>query len=151
MVSEFEAERERTVAELRAARAGLIDLVSGLSDSDLGRGRRGQWTIAGVLDHVLESDLQYARLILALRGQERPGQSLDPTDTASVAAAAKALATTRDLILRAADGVDEETFYRLGGGHQQYSVLSTLENVTLHDHEHGAQIQQVMAGVPPAT
>jgi uncharacterized damage-inducible protein DinB len=150
MVSEFGAERERTVADLRAARAGLIDLVSGLSDSDLGRGRRGQWTIAGILEHVLESDLQYARLIAVLRGQESSGQGLDPTDTAS--AAAKALATTRDLILLAAEGVDEETFYRLGGpGHQQYSVLSTLENVTLHDHEHGAQIEQVMAVAPPAT
>lgn len=151
MVSEFEAERDQAVSDLRAARAGLVDLVSGLADSDLQRGRRGQWTIAGILEHLLDSDLQYARLIAVLRGQESSGHSLDPTDTASAAAAAKALATTRDLILLAASGVDEDTFYRLGGGRQQYSVLSTLENVTLHDHEHGAQIEQIMAGARPAT
>jgi uncharacterized damage-inducible protein DinB len=150
VTTEFEAELERSITELREARRTLIELVSGLSDADLLRGRRGHWTVAGVLDHVLESDRHYAQLIAALRNQEHSPQAAGPSEVESGANAAKALAVTRDLILEATAGVDEETFYRLGGpGHQQYSVLSTLENVALHDHEHGAQIQQILAALVP--
>jgi hypothetical protein len=60
----------------------------------------------------------------------------------SLAAVTDALSTSRDAILASVDGVDEETFYRLGGGHQQYSILSVLENVAMHDDEHAAQIAE---------
>ena len=38
-----------------------------------------------------------------------------------------------------------ETFYELKKvGHEEYSVLSVLENVASHDHEHAAQIRAIL-------
>ena len=47
--------------------------------------------------------------------------------------------------MAAVEGVDEETFYRLGSaGSQVYSVLSTLENAADHDREHARQIARLV-------
>ena len=68
------------------------------------------------------------------------------TAVASVAEAARGLTASRDGLLAALEGVDEETFYRLGAvGHEEYSVLSLLENVALHDREHGPQVREILA------
>ena len=56
-----------------------------------------------------------------------------------------ALADSRKALVEAAAGVDEETFYRLGGGGQEYSVVSVLENVHQHDEEHRSQIERIRA------
>jgi hypothetical protein len=46
-----------------------------------------------------------------------------------------------------ADGVDDETLYRLAPlGANEYSVLSVLENDADHDHEHVAQIALLVSG-----
>jgi len=38
-----------------------------------------------------------------------------------------------------------ETFYELRRvGHEEYSVLSVIENVANHDHEHAAQIRAIV-------
>ena len=43
------------------------------------------------------------------------------------------------------DGIDEETFYRLGNlGYEEYSVLSMLENEANHEREHAAQITKTL-------
>jgi hypothetical protein len=57
------------------------------------------------------------------------------------------LARTRDELLRIADGVDDETLYRLAPlGANEYSVLSVLENDADHAHEHLAQVSRLIAG-----
>ena len=44
------------------------------------------------------------------------------------------------------DGVDEGTFYELRAlGREQYSIVSVLENVASHDHEHLEQIARTIA------
>ena len=46
----------------------------------------------------------------------------------------------------AIDHVKEEDFYRLQTiGHEEYSVLSILENVASHDREHAEQIRKTLA------
>ena len=77
--------------------------------------------VADYFDQMVDRDLkpdQFARCWL----RTHPGDSADPS------------------------GVDEETFYRLGAvGHEEYSVLSLLENVALHDREHGPQVREILA------
>ena len=63
-----------------------------------------------------------------------------------MADAVTALEDSRAALVEAIGGVDEDTFYTLHVvGHEEYSVLSLLENVTLHDREHGPQIIEILA------
>ena len=56
------------------------------------------------------------------------------------------LAASREAVLAALEGIDEESFYRLvPGGLNDWSILSTLENIALHDHEHAAQIRDILS------
>lgn len=57
-----------------------------------------------------------------------------------------ALARTRTQFVALLDGIDEATFYELRAlGREQYSVVSVLENVASHDHEHLEQIAKTLA------
>ena len=145
MESDFETELAEATSAMTAARAAFADFIGGLEDADLERGRRGHWTVAQVLEHVFQSDEHYYRTILQLR-EASPSQSDAFATTPSTASQwAEALRAACDAIVQASEGVDEATFYRLGGHpRQQYSVLSVIENVTLHDHEHSAQIAQAV-------
>lgn len=58
-----------------------------------------------------------------------------------------ALEGTRNAVLEGVDHVKEEDFYRLQSiGHEEYSVLSILENVAAHDREHAEQIRKTIGG-----
>ncbi len=145
MESEFERELAEATNAMTAARAAFAKMVAGMTDADLERARRGQWDVAQVLDHVVQSDGYYRRLIAQLREGAPPEPNEDVTTPSTCAEWAAALRTSCDAIVRAIEGVGEETFYHMGGPtHQQYSILSVLENVTLHDHEHGAQVERAI-------
>jgi hypothetical protein len=52
------------------------------------------------------------------------------------------LDASRTALLQAIEGVSEGAFYELKRfGHEEYSVLSVLENAAAHDHEHAAQVR----------
>ena len=56
------------------------------------------------------------------------------------------LAASHRGLLAALDGVDEASFYRLRSvGHEEYSILSVLENETNHDREHAEQVQAILS------
>ena len=43
------------------------------------------------------------------------------------------------------DGVDETSFYRLRElGHEEYSIMSVVENQVNHDREHAEQVQTIL-------
>jgi hypothetical protein len=69
----------------------------------------------------------------------------------SPAEARRMLLDTRKVLLSALEALDTdprayETFYELRQvGHDEYSVISVLENVANHDHEHVAQIREILA------
>jgi hypothetical protein len=99
-----------------------------------------------VLEHVIWSELLYAKLVRHLRSQ--PGAEGDMPDCRpdSLADARTRLASSREALLTALDGVDEETFYRMAKvGHEEYSVVSLLENTVSHDREHAGQIAAIVA------
>ena len=144
MSDEFDHDLKRCREDLDAARQELLSVVRALSDADLEKSRRGGWTVRRVLEHVVQSEWVYSRLVAHLRGLPVPGDAIDALP-ASVADALDRLGASRRALLNALDGVDEESFYRLGKiAHEEYSVLSVLENEINHDHEHAEQIRTIV-------
>jgi len=131
--------------DLEQARSELTAAVSALDDAALARARPGGWTVGKVLDHVVQAEWHYARLIGLLRGAtpEEPRAA----GIAGSVDAAGALEAARAALLRALAGVSASEFYRLAAiGREEYSVLSVLENVAHHDREHLAQVRRILEG-----
>jgi hypothetical protein len=63
----------------------------------------------------------------------------------TIADAISRLAESRRTLAGTVDGVGEDVFYELRPvGHEEYSVLSVLENVVSHDAEHEHQIRRLI-------
>lgn len=145
-MSDFESDLANAKRDAEAARKDFLEIVRSLQDSDLDREKRGGWPIRKVLEHAIHSELLYSRLARHLREMPQPEEEVLTKPPASVADALAALQEARAELEEAIDGVDEETFYKMHiVGREEYSVLSLLENVTLHDREHGPQIQDILA------
>ncbi len=146
MTSEFKQDLTNAQRELDGAREALLSVVNALSDDDFGRGRRGGWTVGRVLEHLIQSEWLYSRLVNHLRDLPVEQGEVSGSAPASAADAAGQLEASRGALLSAFDGVDEESFYRLRViGHEEYSVLSILENEWHHDREHAEQVQSIVA------
>ena len=142
--SEFDHDLGSCSSSLAAAREELLGVVTALSDDHLDRSRRGGWTVRRVLEHVIQSEWVYSRLVAHLRGLPVSADVIDALP-ASTEDALDRLGASRRALLNALDGVDEESFYRLGKiAHEEYSVLSVLENEINHDHEHAEQIRTIV-------
>jgi hypothetical protein len=145
-VSDFTADLESVTSDITTARADLVSAVQRLSDSDLDRARRGGWPIRRVMEHVIEFEWLCVMAIATIRGQpmpERPSTSCEGQPADEILCM---LDSARHALLEAIDGVDEDTFYRLVKmGREEYSVLSALENIAHHDHEHADQIAAIAA------
>ena len=141
--------------ELDAARAVLLDTIEAIGEATFDRALRGGWTVRRVLQHLIEAEWFYARAVSQLRGSAPPSSQVlgshrpDQTEAghgpvASVPDAVRMLRETRQILLAALDGVDEACFYHVARvGHEEYSVLSVLENAASHDREHARQIQTI--------
>ena len=143
MTSEFDRDRAAALAAARAAREDLLALLRSLHDADLTRGRRGSWTVSGVLRHLIAADWSHGRGIASLREIDPPQRAIaeDAEGPATVDAALALLAVSGERLFETVAGVDEEAFYRLRKlGGQEWSVLSFLEGSADHDREHAAQI-----------
>jgi DinB superfamily len=143
-VSEFDSEKDALLSDLKKSRAALNEVVAGLSADDLSSARRGSWPVSKILDHVVHSERLYAQVVSVFSGV---GTSVEPSGTPSTPAEALArLEATRSALLDGISRVKEEDFYRLQMiGHEEYSVLSVLENVANHDREHAEQIRRTIA------
>lgn len=145
MSTEFERDLANVRSSMASARQELLTVLGRLSDPDLERGTRGGWPIRKVLEHTLQSEWMYVALMHHLRGKPSDIPEAKGVEIATLADALSGLGRARATLLEVFVGVDEETFYRLQrAGHEEYSVLSVLENVELHDHEHAAQIERIM-------
>ena len=146
MSDEFDRDLGHCKRELDAAREELLGVVTALKDGDLDRGRRGGWPVRRVLEHVIWSELLYSRLITHLRGGTPEGET-PPSTPSSAADALERLEGSHEALLAAFDGVDEESFYRLGTiGHEEYSIISVLENEINHEREHAEQVRAIVNG-----
>jgi uncharacterized damage-inducible protein DinB len=142
-MGEFDTDKAQLLNDLQESRGQLNDIVSKLSTDNLSSARRGSWPVSKILDHVLHSERLYAQLISVFTGV---GSSIEPTGSPSTSAEAlTALETTRKAVLDGVGHVKEADFYRLQTiGHEEYSVLSILENVASHDREHAEQIRKTL-------
>jgi phosphinothricin acetyltransferase len=109
----------------------------------LEQARPGGWTVRRVLHHVIESEAVYAKLLAHLCGRDAP--NMDTAEPDDGADAVEKLAATRAAVLAMVDGIDEHTLYGLVRfGHEEYSPLSVLENVSAHDIDHLGQISPLL-------
>ena len=146
-MSEFERDLAKANNDATTARKEFLEVVASLNDDDLDKERRGGWPVRRVLEHAIHSEVLYGRLARHLRGLPQPEGEAVTVPPATVADAISALEHSRAALVAAIEGVDEETFYALHVvGHEEYSILSLLENVALHDREHGPQIQDIVSG-----
>ena len=137
----FAADLEALTADIAASRATLVSAVQRLTDSDLDRARRGGWPVRRVLEHVIQSEWLYATLVAHLRRGTVPERQHISCDGQPVDEILCLLDASRTALLQALDGVSEDAFYDVQRmGHEEYSVLSILENVANHDREHAAQV-----------
>jgi len=134
---------------IRLARDDLLTIVDSLSRSDLDRVRRGGWPVQRVLEHVIHSEHLYAQATAYLVGsQVEAGGASSPPATASDAR--RMVLDSRTGLLNALKELETdprgyETFYELRKvGHEEYSVLSVLENVANHHREHAEQIRTIL-------
>lgn len=134
---------EAVLADMSAKRAELAEAIGPLSSDDMAKARLGGWSVARALQHIIESEASYVKLIAHLRRGSAP--DLATTTPHDGLDALRQLERTRAALRDAVDGVDDETLYRLAPlGANEYSVLSVLENVAVHDHEHLAQIMRLV-------
>jgi uncharacterized damage-inducible protein DinB len=144
MSNEFDSDLRELHSDLAGARAELLSVIQSLQDSDLNRARRGGWTIARVLEHVIQSESMYTAAIAAIAG----GSASSPQGggpPGSQAEAVQRLLFTRDALENALASATEENFYQLQRfGHDEYSVASVLENVANHDREHAEQVRRTL-------
>jgi hypothetical protein len=140
----FEAHLAGIREDLEDRRTALVSEVSSLNDAELPTARPGGWTIAKVLDHIVSAELHYARLVNHLRGVQT--EDAPAVAISSVSAALRGMDASRTALLDALEGVIETDFYRLASvGRAEYSVVSVLENVAQHDHEHLDQVRRIRA------
>ena len=145
MSNEFDSDLRELQDELSASRGDLLRVIKSLGDPDMERARRGGWTIARVLEHVIQSESMYTAAIAAIVGASASSpQGGGPPS--SHAEAVQELASTRAALETALASATEENFYQLQRfGHDEYSVASVLENVANHDREHAEQIRRTVA------
>ena len=136
---------------IRLARDELLALIDPLSHTDLERARKGGWTVRRVLEHLIRYEHLSGQGMAFMTGAEAL-ERLETASPGSVTEARTMLLDGRKRLLSALEKLDEdpmanETFYELKRmGHDEYSVLSLLENVAGHDREHITQIQEILAG-----
>jgi phosphinothricin acetyltransferase len=143
------------LASMRASRDSLLGVTATLSPDDLARRRPGGWSVARVLAHVIESEWIYVKLMAHMVGREAPASPAEAEASAEPESSAEA--TGRLNVVRAAfesalEGVDESRLYTLVHfGHEEFSPLSLVENIAMHDGEHHNQIIALLAPRARAT
>jgi len=150
MTCTFHSDLASSHQAIEGARRELLTVVDGVSRAGMEHARKGGWTVRRVLDHVIHSEHLYSQAIAYLAGAEVPARPSE-TSSASAAQARTMLLDTRTATLKALKELDlvpraYETFYELRKvGHEEYSILSVLENIANHDREHAEQIRNILA------
>ena len=142
----FEADLYVALADLTTARADLVSAVQPLTPMDLDRVRRGGWPVHRVIEHAIEHDYMMAMVASAIRGQPAGPRGEMSCEGQAADEIICRMEAGRTGLLTAVKDVTEEQFYLLLKlGHEEFSVLSVLENAASHDREHAGQIRSILA------
>lgn len=138
----------RALEDMAAARRSLVARIDVLDASAFERSRAGGWTVRRILQHVIESEYVYAKLLAHQCQRETPAAWIE--EPADGRMASTMLSLTRDAVRTVVEGIGDDTLYRLVKiGHEEYSPLSVLENIAAHDRDHVAQISELVPDAPP--
>ena len=149
MTCSYHSDLAASQEAIRVARDELLSVVDSLGRADFERARKGGWPVRKVLEHIIHSEKLYAQATAYLCGAEVSGRA-EASPPGAPAEARTMLLDARKELLLALEGLDMdpracETFYELKRvGHEEYSVVSLLENVASHDREHAAQIRAIV-------
>ena len=149
MTCAYHADLAASQEAIRLARDGLLGVIDSVSRADFERARKGGWPVRKVLEHLIYSEKLFAQATAYLCSDEVSGRP-ETASPGSPAEARTMLLDARKELLRALEGLDTdprayETFYELKRvGHEEYSVISLLENVASHDREHAAQMRAIV-------
>lgn len=142
----FEADLHVALADLTTARAELISAVQPLTPSDLDRARRGGWQVHRVIEHAIEHDYMMAMVASAIRGQPAgPRGEMSCREQAADEIICRMESGRVALLTAVKDVTEEQLYLLLKLGHEEFSVLSVLENAASHDREHAGQIRSILA------
>src|SRR2546428_8964776 len=145
MTTTFESDLTASREALESARGDLLAVVDALSDANLSVARRGGWTVARVLHHVVQSDWLYTGAMGYLNERPASPGRMPSSTPQSASEAREQLEASGGAFRSALEGVTEESFYTMRPvGHEEYSVLSLLENIAHHDGEHTGQIHSIL-------
>jgi len=146
MTATFESDLASARDALASAREELLALVNSLSAPDLERARRGGWSVARVLQHIIQGEHLYVRGMAHLTGSQAEAPAMPSSAPDSTSEARQQLDAGRAGFLAALAAVSEESLYAIRPvGHEEFSALSLMENVAHHDLEHAAQIREILA------
>jgi phosphinothricin acetyltransferase len=135
---------QRALAAMHERREGLLSSITPLAAGDMAQARPGGWSVGRVLQHVIESEHAYAKLIAHLAGRVAPEGTFSAPRGGTEAA--EMLGETRAGVRAMLEGIDDTTLYRLARiGHEEYSPLSVIENIAAHDEDHHRQIVDLLA------
>jgi len=142
------ADLAAAMQDMRRDRHRLLAAVRPLTAAEMLLDSRGGWSIARVLEHVIWSESAYAKMLAHQCGKST--RDLDVSRPDDGATAAAQLAATRAAVEAAVDGVQDHTLYLLVQfGHEEFSALSLLQNIALHDREHVEQIVTLIGAALP--
>jgi uncharacterized damage-inducible protein DinB len=150
MTCSYHSDLAASQEDIRLARDELLRVIDLLSRADMEKARKGGWSVRKVLEHVIRYENLSGQGMAYLCGAEPP-ERLDNCLPGSATEARTMLLDGRKVLLKALEALDEdpmayETFYELKKmGHEEYSALSLLENVSGHDREHIEQIRAILA------
>ena len=133
---------------IRLARDELLRVIESLGRSEFESARKGGWPVRKVLEHLIYSERLYAQATAYLCGTEVSGR--DDCGRYWRRRRKPILRNSREpwLAFQFPNHFFiplDEIFYELKRvAHEEYSVLSVLENVASHDREHAAQIRAIV-------
>jgi uncharacterized damage-inducible protein DinB len=154
MTCTYHADLASSQQTIEASRRELLAAVDSVGRADIDRARKGGWTVRRVLEHVIVSERLYAQAVAYLCGAQASGAPTKPSP-GSASEARTMLLDSRKSLLAGLEALEldpraYETFYEVKKvGHEEYSVLSVLENVANHDREHAEQIRTILAADAP--
>jgi uncharacterized damage-inducible protein DinB len=149
MTCTYHADLASSQEAIRLSRDELLRVIDSLGRADFDRARKGGWPVNKVLEHVIVSEQLYAQATAYLCGAQAP-ERRENSAPGSATEARTMLLDARRALLKALeelelDPMSPEKFYELRKvGHEEYSVLSVLENVANHDREHAEQIRAIL-------
>ena len=136
------------IEDMRDARAAFAALGARSGPKAMAQARPGGWTVGRIIEHLIESDVLYAKLLAHQCGAEfAPPAEQTPVRTAPPPWSGSMQRETPCWRCSMASTRARSTVWCW---EQAYSPVSLLEHVASHEREHTRQIRELLPDAPGA-